>query len=334
MRFKLLNKALTSGLVLILLLLAVGAIGWADSISLSEYQGRIQESVERLEGNEGKLLPEEISWIEKNFPPHLVVTDLGEHPVLVDYKEIMRWTDEVEDNPQARERLVAHLEATSRQISDEDRGIHLDGPNWQKSRTLLDSVYKAREFKYLAKREDPAWRKFISRLLEAIGKWLKEHLGTLDGISLGWVKYLVWGIVLFLGSILLAWIIALFGPVGWRWKRSRTMPAKQREIPAEKDWRALRKQAYDRASQGSFREAIRYIFLSLLVEGDQKGWWIYEPEATNREHLSRVRNQVERYEPLQKLIERYERAWYGLGKPGKKEFQDCEKLVHRVEAAA
>jgi hypothetical protein len=334
MGFKLLFKALTSGLVLILLLLAVRAMGWADSISLSEYQGRIQESVERLEGNEGVLLPEEISWVRKKFPPDLMVTAMGEEPVPVDRKEIMHWTDEDEDDPQARERLAAYLKATSRQISDEALGIHLDGPNWQKSRTLLDEVYEAREFKHLAKRKDPAWKKFISRLLEALGNWLKEHLGTLEGISLDWVRYLVWGIVLILGAILLAWIIALFGPVGWRWKRSRAIPAKQGKPSPEKDWRALRQQAYDRASQGSFREGIRYIFLSLLVEGDQKGWWIYEPEATNREHLSRVRDQVQRYEPLQKLIERYERAWYGLGKPGKKEFQDCENLVHRVEAAA
>ena len=334
MRFKPLLKVLTSGLVLILLLLTVGTMGWADSISLSEYQSRIQETVERLKGNDGKLLPEEISWVRKKLPPNLMVNNLGEQPVPVDRKEIMRWTDEVENCPQARERLVAYLKATSRQISEEDQRIPNDVPNWQESRALLDEVYAAREFKHLVERKDPAWKKFVLRLLEAVGNWLKEHFGALDGFSFNWIGYLVWGIVLILGAILVAWIIALLGPVGWRWKRPRATPAKHRETPPEKDWRALRKQAYERASQGSFREAIRYIFLSVLLEGDQKGWWIYEPESTNIEHLSRVRNQVQRYEPLQKLIERYERAWYGLGKPGEKEFQDCEKLVHRMETAA
>lgn len=334
MGFKTLIKTFTSGLVLILFLLTVKAIGWAESISLSEYQGRIQESVERLGKNEGTLLPEEISWIRKTFPPDLLVADKEEQAIPVDRQELTRWTDEVEDLPQARERLVAYLKATWRQISVQDQGITDERPNWQESRTLLSEVYEAKEFKYLAKRKDPAWKKFILRLLEALGNWLKEHLGGLDGISLNWLEYLLWGIVLLLGAILLARIIGLFGPVDWRWKRSRAMPAGQRETPPEKDWRALRKRAYDRASQGFFREAIRYIFLSVLVEGDQKGWWLYEPEATNREHLSRVRNQVERYEPLQKLIERYERAWYGLGKPEKEEFEECERLVNRVEAAA
>jgi hypothetical protein len=334
MGFKKLFKALTSGLVLILLLLTVSAIGWADAISLSEYQGRIQESVERLERNEGTLLPEEISWIRKTFPPDLMVADMEEQPVPVDRQEIRRWTDEVENFPQARERLVAYLKATSRQISMEEQGIINDGPDWQESRALLDEVYAAKEFRHLAKRKDPAWKMFVLRVLEAVGNWLKEHLGALEGISFQWVRYLAWGTVLLLGAVILAWIIALFGPVDWGWKPSRARPAQQRETPPERDWRALRKQAYDRASQGSFREAIRYIFLSVLVEGDRKGWWIYQPETTNREHLSRLSNQVERYEPLQMLIERYERAWYGLGKPGKEEFEACEKLANRVEAAA
>ncbi len=70
------------------------------------------------------------------------------------------------------------------------------------------------------------------------------------------------------------------------------------------------------------------------MEGDLKGWWVYEPEATNREHLARVRDHAERHKALQKLMERYERAWYGLRHPGEKEFQDCERWVHRMGASA
>ncbi|MGD8383411.1 MAG: DUF4129 domain-containing protein, partial [Syntrophobacterales bacterium] len=94
-----------------------------------------------------------------------------------------------------------------------------------------------------------------------------------------------------------------------------------------------REEAKKKAQEGAFREAIRSLFISVLMEGHQKGWWLYEPEATNREHLSRVEGQSERREALQRLIDRYELAWYGLRQPGMEEFRDCERWVQRLEGS-
>ncbi|NIR13962.1 MAG: DUF4129 domain-containing protein [Desulfobacterales bacterium] len=124
----------------------------------------------------------------------------------------------------------------------------------------------------------------------------------------------------------------MFGPVGWRWKYASaptTPPVAKTSL--ERNWRSWREEAKKKAQEGAFREAIRSLFISVLMEGHQERWWLYEPEATNREHLSRVEGQSERREALQRLIDRYELAWYGLRQPGMEEFRDCERWVQRLE---
>jgi hypothetical protein len=100
----------------------------------------------------------------------------------------------------------------------------------------------------------------------------------------------------------------------------------------EKDWLTWRGQALSKAQRGAFREAIRSLFVSVLMEGHHRGWWIYEPETTNREHLARVEGPAERRQALRKLTELYERSWYGLGHPGREEFRKCQEWLEQMGA--
>ena len=333
MRIKAALKPSILGLVLFLFLLTDGVRARAETISSSEYRFRIKQSLERLEDRNGALQPEESGWLKESFPPDLLVQDVGGDPVPVDRKGLLHWSLEAEDSPQGRERLVAYLGALLHQVSWEAKEVR-SGPEWEKSRGLLAEVYRGREFEHLKKKPAPGWQAYIRKILETLDRWLAEHLGVLGGVSGKWIGYLLYGIVLVLGAILIAWIIERFGPVSWGWKLTRAASIPPSEAPPEKDWRAWREEAYKKAQDGAFREAIRFLFISVLAEGHQSGWWIYEPEATNREHLARVKDDAERHEALKRLIERYERAWYGLGQPGKEEFQACETWVQQMEAAA
>lgn len=90
----------------------------------------------------------------------------------------------------------------------------------------------------------------------------------------------------------------------------------------------------DRASTGAFREAVRFFFISVLLEGHEQGWWAYNPEATNREHLSRVDGPSRRKDALNQLIVLYENVWYGEGDAGRPSFQRCSELLKQMEAGA
>ena len=320
-------------LVLFCFLLSGGSKVWAESISVAEYRLRIQESLAHVEKGEGEMGPEEISWFRQSFPPDLVVEDPGGQRFLVDRKDLLRWAKDAEDSPQGRKRFAAYQQALLQEISGWTGETFSKASRWDEYRTLLNEVYRGKEFKYLRKREDPAWRQYIARLIENFGMWLENHLGFLDTMRAGWIVYVAYGIVLVLGAILIIWIIRLFGPVGWRWKHASAPPPTATKTGPERNWRSWREEAKKRAQEGSFREAIRSLFISVLMEGHQKGWWLYEPEATNREHLARVEGQSERREALQRLIDRYELAWYGLRQPGMEEFKDCERWAKRLEAS-
>jgi hypothetical protein len=156
----------------------------------------------------------------------------------------------------------------------------------------------------------------------------------LGGIQREWIFHVGYGILLVLATILIIWIIRLFGPVGWRWRQPRLDLPTSIQTSSDKGWREWRDEADKKAQQGAFREAIRFLFISVLVQGHQKGWWLYEPEATNREHLARIAGNSDRRQPLQRLIESYELAWYGLRQPGRQEFQDCEYWAKSMEGLA
>lgn len=327
-------KPLVTILILFLLLMTRGPKLWATEIPLGEYQLRIQESIERLEKKEGRIQAEESSWFHERFPPNLVVQDSAGDGYLIDRDDFLRWIEDSADCPQGRNRFVAYQKALLKQISWESIEFFQEKANWGECRTLLDDVYRGKEFRNLTKRKTPAWKKYIKRFFEALGKWFEDHLKFLGGIQGEWILYLMYGAVLVLGGILIIWIIRSFGPVGWRWRQSRAILPPAMESAPKKGWWVWREEANKKAKQGAFREAIRFLFISVLVEGQQKGWWIYEPEATNREHLARVEGHAERREALQKLIERYELAWYGLRQPGREDFRDCEKWAQRMEASA
>ena len=333
MRIKRIAIAVTWSFALLCFLLTGGTKVWAESISVAEYRLRIQESLAHLKEGEGEIGPEEISWFRQNFPPDLVVEDSSGQRFLVDRKDLFRWIKDAEDSPQGRERCAAYQQALLQEISWRTGETFSEGSPWDEYRTLLDEVYRGKEFNYLRKREEPAWRRYIASLIESFGMWLKNHLGFLGSMGAGWIVYVAYGIVLLLGAILIIWIIRLFGPVGWRWKYARALPSPATKKSSERNWQSWREEAKKKAQEGSFREAIRSLFISVLMEGHQKGWWLYEPEATNREHLSRVEGQSERREALQRLIDRYELAWYGLRQPGMEEFRDCERWVQRLEAS-
>jgi hypothetical protein len=334
MRMKRIAIAVTLSLVLLCFLLTGGSKVWAESISVAEYRLRIQESLAHLKEGEGQIGPEEISWFGESFPSDLVVEDSTGEQFLVDRKDLFRWAKDAEDSPQGRKRLAAYQQALLQEISRWTGETLSEASGWGEYRNLLDEVYRGKEFRYLKKREDPAWRQYIARLLEDFGRWLQDHLGFLGTMRTGWIVYVAYGIVLVLGAVLIIWISRLFGPVGWRWKYASAPPPPSTKTSPERNWQSWREEAKKKAQEGAFREAIRSLFISVLMEGHQKGWWVYEPEATNREHLARVEGQSERREVLQSLIDRYELAWYGLRQPGREEFQDCERWVKRLEVSA
>jgi hypothetical protein len=322
------------GLILSIHILLMASGAWGESISFKDYQSRIQTAIEYLESGEGALQEGDTSYLKDLFPSGLVVQDIGGEGVRADQRGLLRWAQEEDERPGGRSELRTHLKSLLNQLSwQETRDETIGGSAWEEKRRLLEEVYDAREFRHLKKQRTPPWKAYLEERLRALGNWLRELLGPVGRVLPdGWIQFPLYLFILILGGILIVWIFRSVGPIGWRWRQTKMRQFQEEINDPEKDWLTWRGQALSKAQRGAFREAIRSLFVSVLMEGHHRGWWIYEPETTNREHLARVEGPAERRQALRKLTELYERSWYGLGHPGREEFRKCQEWLEQMGA--
>ncbi len=307
----------------------------ADTISIQEYRTRIQKAIECFKTQDGEILPEEESWLKETFPEELHVQDNDGESILLNCRDILFWSDKSTETEQNRERFLVHLRALHKQLSVNLKGLEKIRQDWEPRRKTLNEVYQLKEFRHLKKKQVPAWVKEIEDWLNSLGKWIKDNIGILDNVStnLELVLQILYGAILILSIFIILWIARLFGWSGWQ---SKKLKIQIRSLKQDKklDWAEWREDAQKKALDGTFRDAIRSFFISVLMQGHEQGWWIYEPEATNSEHMKRLRMGSERHDALKELIDIYERAWYGMGNPGKDEFKACEQCLFQMEAAS
>jgi hypothetical protein len=145
------------------------------------------------------------------------------------------------------------------------------------------------------------------------------------------MEYVFYGVILGGVFLLAFWIFRTFGPVDWRFRDLKIKAGAERKTPGM-DWQGSREASRQKGERGEYREAIRLFFISVLMEGHERGWWVYRREATNREHLGGVEGSMERREALRKMIQAYENAWYGHESPEKESFLQCAEWLRLIEA--
>jgi hypothetical protein len=72
------------------------------------------------------------------------------------------------------------------------------------------------------------------------------------------------------------------------------------------------KRAETLSTQGDYRNAIRYLYLSSLLVLDEQGLMRYDRSRTNREYLRSVSSKPELAKPLRDVIDVFDRVWYGF----------------------
>lgn len=90
-----------------------------------------------------------------------------------------------------------------------------------------------------------------------------------------------------------------------------------------------RAQAHQLAAGGSFREAVRRMYLSALLTLDEQRVLYYDRSSTNREVLASLQPNQSLYQKLQPVVEIFDEVWYGVHEPDRNTF---ERYVQAVEA--
>ena len=217
----------------------------------------------------------------------------------------------------------------------EDDAIVLSGrtdfDSWEERKESLDRIYAMKEYRHLLRPDSIDLKKYISRFLD----WLKDKLQSLspamDKVPWETLQWVLFVLLMIAAVYVVVRLFRLFGNVGWRSGLSHAFPELKADGPEAKiDWRTWRNQAEKDADGGRFREALRALFISVLLEGHERGWWNFEPENTNREFSRLLRLPSERRSALDALVDAYERAWYGYSKPDREAYTTCLGWIRTI----
>ena len=314
-------------LCLLFLFFSIAPAALAAPIAFNDYASRIRESIALIQTGDDRIPAEHATILREKFPPALLISRKGQ-TLKVDCGPLGRWIDEAEKSAGGRARLLTHMNALLNQIGDET-GSPLSE---EKAKGLLEAIFSSREFRHLKKAEPPAWKAWLQEQLRRFMEWLGMHFGNFEGKTLAWTFLAVLIAIVVAGVVLIIQIIRSTGGTGWRWRQAAI--GKKEETPENVpvDWNRLRSEAERKAVSGELRDAVRALFLSVLLEGHAKGWWIYRPESTNTEHLLQM-GRSQRKEPFRNLAELYENAWYGLKTVGPDDFATCRKWAEQMGGA-
>ena len=194
----------------------------------------------------------------------------------------------------------------------------------------------ARLERVLARREFGALGQGPS-VLERVWDWLRQwwpqnlnvpsDLSPAVGRSAVWVIAAVGGV---LGALLLSYWLQGFLSNFVADTEARRRQAAGEEVPLTAA--QARQQAHAFAQAGSYRQAVRQLYLAALLQLEERGVLRYDKGQTNREYLAQPGVAPVR-EHLQPVVETFDQVWYGVREPDHTTFEsyerEVEELAHR-----
>jgi hypothetical protein len=308
-------------------------LGWllpsttlGETLGLSEYRDRIRRAIASLEADNGEAASQKIEALVRMFPEAFVVRN-GHGTVSVTRRSVIGPAPVQDASPQTIQQILAHLQALEEQISVPAPELQALLPDLHDT---LSAVYRGREFAHLRQQSPGSWLAKVFDYIRSLLSRLGQHfpsLGSVDGL---WLQAAAYGVLLLSGLVLAVWLVRNFRGVGWQ-RRVPSVAAPSFSRTEQRSWTAWREEAHRRCQDGAYREAVRCLFISVMLEGGEKGWWPYEPQATNSEHLARLPQATERRTALARLIRRYEEVWYGMMQPTEPDYRQCETWVQQME---
>lgn len=87
------------------------------------------------------------------------------------------------------------------------------------------------------------------------------------------------------------------------------------------------KRAHASVTAGDYREAVRQLYLAVLLLLDERGRLSFDSSRTNHEFLQSAARDRALYTALQPIVETFERTWYGMEPVTPQEFEAYRQLV-------
>lgn len=187
----------------------------------------------------------------------------------------------------------------------------------------LKEILARPEFQWEQTSQGPNW---LQRILDAFYNFFER-------MAFGVQNTLYYGRVpLMIGAALLL-LLSLFY-ISRNLSRSLVREAELNAQGSEDEALLTSKGALQRAqtlsSQGDYRNAIRYLYLSSLLVLDERGLLRYDRSRTNREYLRSVSSKPGLATPLRDVIDVFDRVWYGFESVDEQTYQSYMQHVDEL----
>ena len=288
----------------LLFLLCVPTVAWADEVSAESYWQLIADLQDTLsDGNDPARLTDELETITS-------VTRADGQTVTLENRYLVAQLRDAESSEQAAQILNTYLQT---QALDEV----ITMPDAQSD---LDRVLGRSEFDY--EPQPATWRERLGREVQ---QFLASSINSQSGRVFAWI---VAGVAVFvLGGIIFYWLRGI-----------RSGFVKESEIPSiEQEMLTLSaddafQRAQANAAKGDYRLGVRYLYLSTLLILDERGQLRYDRSKTNREFLRSLSGNPEIAGTLQKIVDVFDRVWYGFYEVDSAEYQTYAERIEKLRS--
>ena len=224
--------------------------------------------------------------------------------------------------------------------------LRVDPPDLERLETLLDALLDAHaqypqkvftiqdieplkeilarpEFQWSASQEAPDW---FQRALNAFFDWMERlAFGIQNTVYYGRVPLMIGAALLLLLSL-----FYISRNLSRSLVREAELAGEASEDEALLTSQGELQRAQTLSSQGDYRTAIRYLYLSSLLVLDERGLLRYDRSRTNREYLRSVSSKSQLATPLRDVIDVFDRVWYGFESVDEQTYQSYLQHVDEL----
>lgn len=200
------------------------------------------------------------------------------------------------------------------------------------NRDKLSELKQQPAFDYSEVQPQETWWTTLKRYLGLKWDQLMERLFgdfQAQGLLLYFLEILPY---LIIGGVLIfaVWLFNRLNPAGAILEEPRqnnVFFSEEEEIVQSRDISSLVASALE---EGNFRLAIRYQYLMMLRELDQKGFIAYESAKTNADYLREIR-QKSFQDQFKHLTWIYDFTWYGSFAAGREDYRKAEREFSKMQ---
>jgi hypothetical protein len=292
------------------------------SASLKDYESRLQLVLETMRSANAQDREAALKQLSALFSPEEQIS-LGNQTIRVNNTWIHESLQAYDEEPDRTKRdaiysglqnrlaaLLEHVQQAKQPIGDARR-----------ERQHLAAILNQQGFQ---RHRTETW---MSRLRQ----WVRERLARLFDLFPKWQRGgspFARGLEILVGLLAAGVLVLSIRRILSRFRREeRVRPSSHQVIlgvPIESYATSgdLRGKALALAQQGDYRGAIRYLYISLLYDLQERGWLELNAAATNGEYLRQLRSAVTIYPAMLFLTRQFDRVWYGKASLSEPEYQE------------